>query len=125
MLRGITGTILFLAVAACGDDRASWPRMVATPTPEEHLEGETLFDRSCEQCHGPRASGSDVAPPLVHRIYEPAHHADEAFMRAVRFGVRGHHFRFGDMPPQPHVTDEEARKITAYIRWLQREAGID
>jgi mono/diheme cytochrome c family protein len=118
------GWIVFLGLA-CGDDRDSWPPMVTAATPEEHRRGELLYERTCEQCHGPRASGSDVAPPLVHRIYEPSHHADEAFYRAIRFGVRAHHFRFGDMPPQPDVTDDEARAITAYVRWLQEEAGIN
>lgn len=43
-------------------------------------EGETLFNRSCASCHGKNAAGQDgIAPPLVHKIYEPGHHATSRF----------------------------------------------
>jgi hypothetical protein len=29
------------------------------------------------------------------------------------------------MPPQPQVSDEQAGAITAYVRWVQRERGIE
>ena len=58
------------------------------------------FEAKCAVCHGVNAAGQDgVAPPLVHIIYEPSHHGDESFQRAVAMGVRGHHWPFGDMPP--------------------------
>jgi cytochrome c1 len=43
---------------------------------------------------------------------------------AVRRGVSAHHWRFGDMPPIPGVSDDDAARIVAYIRWAQRQAGI-
>jgi hypothetical protein len=60
----------------------------------------------------------------LHPYYVPSHHADEAFTLAVRSGVRAHHWRFGDMPPQPHVGEREIADIVAYVRWLQREVGL-
>jgi hypothetical protein len=39
-------------------------------------------------------------------------------------GVAAHHWRFGDMPPQPQVSAAEREEIIAYVRWLQRDAGI-
>ena len=53
-----------------------------------------------------------------------AHHGDAAFLLAVRNGVRAHHWRFGDMPPQPGLTGAEVAAITAYVRELQRANGI-
>ena len=62
---------------------------------------------------------------MAHKIYEPSHHGDAAFALAVRLGVRSHHWRFGDMQPLPDVTDAMTREITSYVRWLQREVGIE
>ena len=52
------------------------------------------------------------------------HHADEAFFMAAKFGVRQHHWRFGDMPAQPQVPKEDVANIARYIRELQVANGI-
>lgn len=93
-------------------------------TADSAAPGAGVFAAKCALCHGPAASGSDRGPPLVHRIYEPGHHDDGAFFRAVHQGVRQHHWRFGNMPPVPGVTDEQIRQIVAYVRRLQEKAGI-
>lgn len=95
------------------------------PPPAELAEGQRLFQGNCQPCHGVNGTGSDRGPPLVHRIYEPSHHADAAFQLAVQRGVAPHHWRFGAMPPLPGVTPEQVARITAYVRWLQRSAGIE
>jgi mono/diheme cytochrome c family protein len=88
-------------------------------------EGEALFNRSCATCHGKNAVGQDgVAPPLIHKIYEPSHHGDASFLLAARNGVRAHHWPFGDMPPVEGISDAEIEKITAYVREIQRANGI-
>ncbi len=87
-------------------------------------EGKSLFARHCMRCHGPGARGSRIGPPLVHRIYEPSHHGDAAFFRAVARGVKSHHWNFGDMQPVPGVGPEKVRLIVQYVRSLQRAAGI-
>ena len=78
----------------------------------EAQAGKRAFDLHCAQCHGENAAGSAAGPRLVHRIYQPGHHADVAFELAVRRGVRAHHSRLGDMPPQPAVTPAEVTAIT-------------
>lgn len=93
--------------------------------PPAAREGATLFAENCAVCHGPDALGSDKGPPLVHETYEPSHHDDESFFRAVRQGVSAHHWSFGDMPAVPGVTEGETEKIIAYVRDLQRSAGIE
>ncbi|MFW6078131.1 MAG: c-type cytochrome [Gemmatimonadota bacterium] len=121
--------IVALALAGCGGDgsHAAVDRaaVLALETPTELRRGESLFDANCARCHGEAALGTEVGPPLVHPVYEPGHHADAAFVLAVERGVRPHHWRFGPMPPVPGVSREEVAEITAYVRWLQREAGIE
>lgn len=100
------------------------PLIVPDLTPEQET-GRVLFDANCAACHGHSASGSDQGPPLVHRIYEPSHHSDMAFLLAARQGVRAHHWRFGNMPAIDSVTEDEVVHITAYVRALQRANGIN
>jgi len=95
------------------------------PVPAGLADGERLFNDNCARCHGIRAAGTDAGPPLVHVVYEPNHHADIAFQRAVTLGVPAHHWRFGNMPPVPGVDEAAVERITAYVRWLQRAAGIE
>ena len=62
--------------------------------------GKTYYDAVCASCHGANAAGQDgIAPPLVHKIYEPSHHGDAAFLVAVRNGARQHHWSYGSMSP--------------------------
>lgn len=121
-----------LGTSSCAAPEAQDPQaaeglreaLEALSLPGEHAGAEAWFAASCESCHGYRASGSQLGPPLVHHVYRPSHHADAAFQLAVIRGVRAHHWTFGDMPPVPDVSADEARAITAYLRWLQQQAGI-
>ncbi len=87
--------------------------------------GQIAFDENCAACHGAKAAGSENGPPLVHKIYEPSHHADFSFVRAAKGGVRAHHWRFGDMAPVAGVTDKQIEWITQYVREMQRANGIN
>ncbi len=88
--------------------------------------GEIAFNKNCASCHGANAAGQDgVAPPLVHIIYEPSHHGDQAFYLAARNGVRGHHWPFGNMPPVSGITEDEIKNIIFYVRELQKANGIN
>ena len=88
-------------------------------------EGEALFNRSCASCHGRNAAGQDgIAPPLIHKIYEPSHHGDMSFHLAAKNGVRAHHWPFGNMPPVKDITDPELDKIVLYVREVQSANGI-
>ena len=88
--------------------------------------GKLAFDVKCASCHGTNAAGQDgVAPPLVHIIYEPSHHGDAAFQRAVEMGVRAHHWPFGNMPVVEGITRGDIKMITVYVRELQRANRIN
>lgn len=89
-------------------------------------DGQSIFDQNCATCHGDNAAGRDgIGPPLVHRIYEPSHHGDAAFLIAVENGVRQHHWQFGNMSPVDGVSEVEVRAIIDYVRALQRANGIE
>lgn len=123
--RAALGLIVPALVAACESRPPARSDFDPGPLPAELAEGERLYDDNCARCHGALAAGSEAGPPLVHAFYEPNHHADIAFQRAVKFGVAAHHWRFGNMPPVPGLSLAEVKQATAYVRWLQRSAGIE
>lgn len=88
------------------------------------LEGKKAFDANCAACHGANAAGTNSGPPFINKIYNPGHHDNRAFLRAVRDGVPQHHWNFGNMPPRPEVTDKELIAIVRYVRELQKANGI-
>lgn len=93
---------------------------------EAALVGQNIFNLKCAVCHGENAAGQNgVAPPLVHRIYEPSHHSDMAFVLAARNGVRAHHWDFGNMPAVEGLTEGDVKMVATYVRELQRENGIN
>lgn len=88
--------------------------------------GKSIFEAKCADCHGENAAGQNgVAPPLVHKVYEPSHHSDMAFILAAQNGVRAHHWPFGNMPPVEGVTPGDVKMVIAYVRELQRANGIE
>jgi mono/diheme cytochrome c family protein len=117
--------VLIGVLAACARSEGLDQRKLASlVTPAEFAWGEALYNASCAACHGVRAGGSGVGPPLVHDYYKPSHHGDAAFLLAAQRGVAAHHWRFGNMPPVRGVSDADVERITDYVRWLQREMGV-
>jgi mono/diheme cytochrome c family protein len=113
-----------LSLAAC--ERDGQDIQSATPAAEADPDrGQELFRANCAVCHGPAAEGTPAGPPLVHEIYEPSHHGDEAFQRAVAEGVQPHHWNFGPMPPVDGLDRADVGDITAWVRQEQRAAGIE
>ncbi len=102
------GAMVMVSAMACG----------AQPS------GAELFADNCAQCHGAKADGTATGPPLVHRLYEPGHHADFAFQNAVQNGIVAHHWNFGDMPAVPGLSEGEVAAVIEHVRQLQRQAGI-
>lgn len=105
--------------------------LVAVTLPDLSAQGragQQAFGQFCASCHGAEAGGRDGSegsgPPLIHKIYEPGHHGDMAFVMAARNGVRAHHWRFGDMAPVEGVSDDALRDIIAFVREVQRANGI-
>ncbi len=119
---GTTGATAVVPMDGAPMVRVSVPAVLSA----EAQRGKRAFEVACATCHGENAAGQQgVAPPLVHKIYEPGHHADMAFHLAVQNGVRAHHWRFGDMAPVEGLTRADVASIVTYVRDVQRENGID
>ena len=98
--------------------------MPATLSPEAKA-GQQAFAANCASCHGTNAEGrAGIAPPLIHKIYEPGHHSDMAFVMAARNGVRAHHWPFGNMAPVPGLTDTDLGATIRFVREVQVANGI-
>lgn len=120
-------TILAIGILAAVPAMAQgW--QIPKPTPglmPNPAAGKPLFEKNCASCHGADLQGTDKGPPFLHRVYVPSHHADAAFQLAARNGVRAHHWKFGDMAPVKGVTPDDVAHITAYVRAIQRQRGIE
>ena len=86
--------------------------------PADARNGKKIFDANCRRCHGRNLSGSDKGPALI--LYEKGHHGDGMFFKAVRSGVRAHHWKFGDMPAIDTLTDDDIALVIRYVRELQK-----
>ena len=87
--------------------------------------GKTRYSGACAMCHGADLRGTSRGPSQLSKIYEPSHHPDEAYRRAVKNGVRQHHWNFGDMPSLPEMPDDAIEAIIAYIRSEQQKQGFE
>ena len=115
-----------LAYFALSEDESAVVTVEVLPAElsDEGLHGEALFKANCQACHGTNAAGTKLGPPLIHDIYNPGHHSDEAFYLAAATGVRQHHWPYGDMPAQPQVEREDVTLIIRFVRELQEANGI-
>ena len=112
-----------------GNETGQNSAMVSVILPERFSEnaniGKRIFEAKCASCHGQNAVGQKgIAPPLIHKFYEPSHHGNESIQRAVALGVPAHHWPFGDMPPIEGLTRGDVSTVISYIRELQRANGI-
>lgn len=123
----VAATLVVVAAIAWSLTNDGAANAAAGPEPQlpfAVMAGKQAYDANCVQCHGANGAGTDKGPPLVHEVYNPGHHSDASFARAVAQGVRQHHWRFGDMPAQPKVTDAQLQAIVRYVRALQESRGI-
>jgi mono/diheme cytochrome c family protein len=123
-LRWIIGGVAFgavaLVVAACAGSSGEDGLGSFTGT-----DDATRYSQACASCHGDDLGGTDQGPPFLDAVYRSGHHADAAFLLAVRRGARSHHWNFGDMPPVEGVSDQQVQVIVEFVRSPQAEAGIE
>ena len=105
-------------------DDANGQEVVIPALSQSGARGQVAYGRFCASCHGGKIDGTDKGPPLMHPVYNPGHHGDESFRRAVRQGVGRHHWQFRNMPAQPQVSRREIGEIIAYVRELQEANDI-
>ena len=121
---GAVAALLILSRSATEETPGVTVQVTPAALSEAGEAGEALFEATCMECHGPNAAGTNLGPPLIHDIYNPGHHSDQAFYLAAANGVRAHHWPYGDMPAQTQVSREEVGLIVRYIRELQEANGI-
>lgn len=88
-------------------------------------EGEVLYRASCAACHGSDLRGTEIGSSQLSVVYQPGHHSDESYMNAMFNGVPAHHWNFGNMPPISNLTPDDAERIIAYVREIQRIEGFE
>lgn len=120
----VAAALVILALSGCTPEAEKPEIARAAQVPVEYTRGEELFNSYCATCHGERGRGTDIGPPLLHRIYHPDHHGDQSFHFAAQRGVIAHHWRFGNMPKIEDLNEGYVNEIVAHVRWLQRQAGI-
>lgn len=125
MPRSLTLLVAFLAgfalaLSACGGAEDG-----AAPVSFPGTSGPALYAQACASCHGADLRGTDQGPPFIDAVYRPGHHADAAFLLAVRRGVRSHHWNFGNMPRIEGLSDDQVEAIVQYVRERQRAEGIE
>ena len=86
--------------------------------PSDARKGKSIYEDRCSRCHGRTLSGTDKGPALI--LYEKSHHGDGMFLKAVREGVRAHHWEHGDMPPLAELTDDQIGLVIRYVREIQK-----
>ena len=101
-----------LLVACGGGDESTR----APAGPFDGTAGSELYSQACATCHGEDLRGTDQGPPFLNPIYEPGHHADQAFVLAAMAGARAHHWDFGNMPPIEGITQDQVLAIVDYVR---------
>ncbi|MBU2864760.1 cytochrome c [Reinekea forsetii] len=119
-----TLTLFFAATVVFGDHNQGHVDVSVGKLSPRAAAGQLTFNENCAACHGTNGQGTLIGPPLIHNIYNPGHHPNESFTRAVLKGVQQHHWQYGNMPPQPHIGFSEITNIIAFVREVQANNGI-
>ena len=125
-LRRLAAPLALAAVLAtgCGDGTEESAQEGETPPLADH-PGAGAYAEHCASCHGTDLRGTDQGPSHLSQVYEPGHHPDWSFELAIREGVRGHHWSFGDMPPIEGISADEIDDVIAYVRAVQDAEGFE
>ncbi len=111
------------ALAACGGGDVK-PRTEA----ERVTAGARTYASLCATCHGANLRGTAMGPPMIDPVFASSRHPDAAFYDAVEKGVQPHgHFNvnYGPMPPVLTLDRDDIANVIAFVRSVQRSAGIE
>jgi mono/diheme cytochrome c family protein len=117
-------TLLFVLNQATAEHFRGHVDVTVGQLSDRAVSGQKTFNENCADCHGVNGAGTNVGPPLIHDIYNPGHHSNESFNRAVTNGVQQHHWPYGDMPPQKHIRFVDMIDILTFVREVQQQNGI-
>jgi mono/diheme cytochrome c family protein len=110
--------VILLVVVGCGSGA---PDTTSTGAGS----AAALYAANCASCHGRDLRGTGKGPSHLSVDYEPSHHPDASFRRAIEQGVQAHRWNVGDMQPVPDLDRAEIDAIIAYIRDVQTREGLE
>jgi mono/diheme cytochrome c family protein len=119
---GLTAALSLFCVTAVYAGQAK-PAAAAKASPESIANGETLFKRSCQMCHGPAGLGDGPAAktlkgklPSLGDKATMAKHTDAQLHEVITAGKKT---EIGNMPPMgKKFKPEEITDIVNYVRTL-------
>ena len=97
--------------------------LYAQDYPPDRARGKTVYERHCQNCHGPsgRGDGPDAVslkvPPTDFQRFQSFLKSDEELLRTIEHGVV-----FSPMHSwRGRLTDGEMQDVVAYIRLLSQQ----
>ena len=124
MRRLIAPLVLAVPLLAFANHNRGHVDVDVGPLSPRAVAGQARFNEICAACHGVNGQGTVTGPPLIHTYYNPGHHNNAAFTRAVLKGVKQHHWTYGDMPAQSQIGFSDMANITKFVREVQEQNGI-
>ena len=117
---------LFMAclVGICVLNSPVIPSLYAQDYPPDQARGKSVYERHCQNCHGPTGQGNGpdadsltVSPANFHR-FRSFLKSDEELLRTIEHGVV-----FSPMHSwRGQLSDGEMQDVVAYIRILSQQA---
>ncbi|MDH3335208.1 MAG: cytochrome c [Rhodospirillaceae bacterium] len=87
---------------------------------QTQMQGREIFNRVCAECHGVDGTGdTKIGPPLMHPYHRKEALSDERFLKVIRQGTPEDKWKYGHMPAQIDVSDEDAKKILSFFNALR------
>jgi mono/diheme cytochrome c family protein len=122
---GMTGVLALFCMTAVYAGQAKPAAPAAKASPESIANGEALFKRSCQTCHGPAGKGDGpAAKTLKGKLPDLSDKAvmakltDPAIHELVSNGKKG---EIGNMPAMAkRLKPEEITDIVNYVRTLAK-----
>jgi mono/diheme cytochrome c family protein len=89
--------------------------------PDEYIAGQAKFHEVCANCHGPDAMGGKKAPKLIQGKFVASNYSNQRIARTIINGSSS-----AAMPSQKRkVSEEEIYEIIKYLRYSQKDAGLN
>jgi PQQ-dependent dehydrogenase (methanol/ethanol family) len=120
--------VLVVALAACGvglmllaQQKAGGP--ASNPLANNvaaAAEGQGLYTRVCESCHGPAGEGAGDRGPALNRARLTHGNADADLFRAIRTGIPN-----TQMAPFAGLSDTQTWQLVTYLRTLPTPAAAE
>lgn len=122
MMGLVLGLVIIATVIVLSKtDRRSIKAYINIPElSQNQAEGREIFNRVCAKCHGVDGTGdTKIGPPLMHPYNRKEVLNDERFLKVIRQGTPEDKWKYGHMPAQIEVSDDDAKKILDFYNALR------